>query len=1056
MKSNVKILLLSLLLLLCFGASAAVVAQAQPSVVGRWSSVPDLPFFPVHVHVLPTGQVMIWPGDQGISGNNTRMWDPVTATTSPLALPGYDVFCSGHSFLADGRLFVSGGHIQNGIGLSNASAYNPVTNVWTSMPNMNAGRWYPTNTTLANGDALVVSGSIDNTVGENRLPQVFQAASGNWRDLTNAQINLDLYPRMHVAPNGKVINTAPNTTTRYLDTSGTGAWTVVGNHSVSVYRDYGSSVMYDNGKVLVMGGGDPPTRTAEVIDLNAPSPVWRSVAQMAFARRQVNATILPDGKVLVTGGTSGPGFNDTTAPVYAAEMWDPATEMWTTMASAAIPRLYHSAVVLLPDGRLLSTGGNGYPQAEIYEPPYLFQGTRPTITSAPGAVTYGQTFFVGTPDAAGIAQVTWIRLSSVTHAFNMDQRFSRLSFSQAAGGLNVVAPSSANLAPAGYYLLFILNSNGVPSVAKIIRIDTTNEPAPVPVLNSLSPSSANAGGAAFTLTVNGSNFVSGSVVQWNGAARTTTFVNTTQLTAVIPASDIAAAGTAQVTVFNPAPGGGTSNPRTFTINAATGQLVAAYSFDEGAGSTVADTSGNNNTGTISGATWTTQGKYGNALSFDGVNDNVNIPANPSIGNLTSNFTMSAWVYLNNLTSVHAIWDTAESPSSNVGLSFRLANTTGLLIFTTKGVKDYISSTAVVSTGVWTHVAVVLDSGFDATFFVNGVQKDTITHTIGGNANTTQATFIGAAADNGVNPVRFWMDGRIDNMRIYNRALTPAEIQNDMNTPVGGGGATNPVPALTTLVPNSSTAGGAAFTLTVNGSNFVTSSVVRWNGAARTTTFVSSAQLTAAIPASDIATAGTAPVTVFNPAPGGGTSNALTFTINAANPVPSLTTVSPSSATAGGSAFTLTVNGSNFVSGATVQWNGATRTTTFVNSTQVTAAIPASDIAVAGSAQVTVVNPAPGGGTSNALTFTINTATINFTLTVSKSGNGTVTSTPAGISCGGDCSEIYTSGTMVTLTATPQNKNFTFTGWSGAGCTGTGLCTVTMDANKTVTAAFARQ
>ena len=176
------------------------------------------------------------------------------------------------------------------------------------MPNMNAGRWYPTNTTLATGDALVVSGSIDNTVGENLLPQVFQTASSTWRSLTNAQIGLDLYPRMHLAPNGRVFNTAPSTATRYLDTSGTGSWSVVGNHSVNVYRDYGSSVMYDNGKILVMGGADPPTNTAEVIDLNAASPAWRSVASMAFARRQLNATVLPDGQVLVTGGTSGPGL----------------------------------------------------------------------------------------------------------------------------------------------------------------------------------------------------------------------------------------------------------------------------------------------------------------------------------------------------------------------------------------------------------------------------------------------------------------------------------------------------------------------------------------------------------------------------------------------------------------------------------------------------------------------------------------------------------------------------------------------------------------------------
>ena len=159
-----------------------------------------------------------------------------------------------------------------------------------------------------------------------------------------------------------------------------------------------------------------------------------------------------------------------------------------------------------------------------------------------------------------------------------------------------------------------------------------------------------------------------------------------------------------------------------------------------------------------------------------------IPANSPVGNLTSNFTMSAWVFLNNLTTLHTIWDTAESPASNMGLAFKTLASTGRLELTTKGVKDYSSLTASVPTGVWTHVAVVLNSAFAATFFVNGVQKDTITHTVGGNANTTQATFIGGAADDGVNPVRFWMDGRIDNLRIYNRALSPTEIQNDMNTP----------------------------------------------------------------------------------------------------------------------------------------------------------------------------------------------------------------------------------------------------------------------------------
>jgi len=185
---------------------------------------------------------------------------------------------------------------------------------------------------------------------------------------------------------------------------------------------------------------------------------------------------------------------------------------------------------------------------------------------------------------------------------------------------------------------------------------------------------------------------------------------------------------------------------------------------------------------------------------------------------------------------------------------------------------------------------------------------------------------------------------------------------------------NPVPATTSLSPASATAGGAAFTLTVNGSNFITDSVVRWNGTDRTTTYVSSTQLTASITAADIATAGTASVTVFNPAPGGGISNAQVFVISVPdNPVPATTSLSPASATEGGAAFTLTVNGSNFIAGSVVRWNGLDRTTTYVSSTQLTASITAADIATAGTASVTVFNPAPGGGISNAQVFTVSVA-----------------------------------------------------------------------------------
>ena len=576
------------LFVLCFGFFNNAAAQ-DLSVVGRWSRVPDLPFFPVHVHVLPTGKVMIWPGDiggqpPGASGNDPRDWDPATATVSPLTKPGYDLFCSGHAFLADGRLFVAGGHMDNGVGLPNASIYDPFTNLWTSTPNMNAGRWYPTVTPLPDGDVLVVSGSIDTLVGENRLPQVFQAGSNTWRNLTNAQIALDLYPRMHLAPNGRVFNSSPSTVTRYLNTSGTGGWTTVANHSVDVYRDYGSSVIYDNGKILVMGGGDPPTNTAEVIDLNASTPAWRSVGSMAVARRQLNATILPDGKVLATGGTSGPGFNNPNTPVFAAELWDPATENWTTMASAGITRIYHSAVVLLPDGRLLSTGGNAFTQAEIYEPPYLFKGARPTIASAPGTVSSGQTFFVQTPDASNISQVNWIALSSTTHAFNMNQRINRLSFSQVTGGLNVVAPADANLAPPGYYMLFILNTNGVPSVAKVIQATSgggTN-PGTLQFSSATYSVAENGGNATITITRTGgsSGAVGVTFATGNGTAtapadytavsQTVSFANadTANKTINIPIIDDSAVEgneTVNLTLSSPTGGATLGNPSTAAL-----------------------------------------------------------------------------------------------------------------------------------------------------------------------------------------------------------------------------------------------------------------------------------------------------------------------------------------------------------------------------------------------------------------------------------------------------------------------------------------------------------
>lgn len=471
--------------------SAPARVQTTPSIVGQWSSPSYWGIVSIHTHLLPNGRVLLWSRDQNcdetgcfgdvLGSTSTRVINPVNGLVMAYSYNSTtNMFCSGHAFLPDGRLLVTGGHHgQDGLGEPHTNIFNSANNTWTRVADMNAGRWYPTNATLGNGEVLVVSGTDLN--GQlNTLPQVWQTnIGGGWRSLTGAAgLGQSLYPWMLVAPNGKVFNSGPDQPTRYLDTTGAGAWSFVANSNFG-FRDTGSSVMYDDGKVLIVGGG-PPTSTAEVIDLNAPVPSWRFVGSMANARRQMNATLLPDGKVLVTGGTSGSGFNNSVGAVFSAEMWDPVTEAWSTMASMQVPRLYHSWAILLPDGRVLA-GGGGYPpgtggdsnhyDVEYYSPPYLFKGARPTITSAPTTVGYNQTFSIATPDRASITKVTWVRLSSVTHSFNQNQRINRLSFVQNATGLSITTPSNGNVCPPGHYMLFIINGNGVPSVAKIIRIN---------------------------------------------------------------------------------------------------------------------------------------------------------------------------------------------------------------------------------------------------------------------------------------------------------------------------------------------------------------------------------------------------------------------------------------------------------------------------------------------------------------------------------------------------------------------------------------------------------
>jgi galactose oxidase len=464
--------------LLTLATAVAVAARPAgahpPEVDGQWSAVETWPVSATHAHLLPSGQVLFW--SEFMDGDRAYLWDPGTDQVTAAPPPGYNVFCAGHAFLGDGSLLVAGGHADTpwpDTGLPFASTFGPAG--WMRLRDMYQGRWYPTVVTLDDGRALVASGWLHE--GElDDLPQIWEPATRRWLDLDTARLTEELYPRMLLAPDGRVVEAGPDTLTRVLDVGGTGTWFPLGRTAGSDTRTYGSAVLYGPGKILIMGGGDPPLDTAERIDLGDAVPRWRPAASMAHARRQLNATLLPDGRVLVTGGSAGPGFDDGTSAVLPAEVWDPATDTWTTLAAAADYRGYHATALLLPDGRVLSAGGRlpgtstPQPTAEVFSPPYLFQGPRPRITAAPAGIVPGDGFHVVTPDATHVSRVTLLRLGSATHAFDMNQRFLELAFTRNGDGLDVKAPATSALAPPGDYMLFLLSSTGVPSLARVVRV----------------------------------------------------------------------------------------------------------------------------------------------------------------------------------------------------------------------------------------------------------------------------------------------------------------------------------------------------------------------------------------------------------------------------------------------------------------------------------------------------------------------------------------------------------------------------------------------------------
>jgi hypothetical protein len=333
---------------------------------------------------------------------------------------------------------------------------------------------------------MVFSGTDENG-NTNISVEIYTVGSG-FGPAMDAPFTPPLYPWLHVLPNGTLFYSGSTPTSSIFNPS-TNTWTTnVATTNYGGTRKYGSSVLLPltpaNGykpRVMIFGGGNPSTKTTEIIDLSVGNPKWVYGPNMSAPRIEMDATMLPNGKILASGGSLNDEDSNTAS--RNADMYDPATNTFSPAGTDAFDRLYHSVTLLMPDATVWVAGGNPVrgtyeEHMEIYSPPYLFNSdgslaTRPSITGAPGGFSYGNVFQVQTPDAANISSVVLMRNGSSTHAFDMDQRSVGLSFTAGSGTLTVTGPPSSNIAPPGYYMMFILNGSGVPSVAAMVQVTSS-------------------------------------------------------------------------------------------------------------------------------------------------------------------------------------------------------------------------------------------------------------------------------------------------------------------------------------------------------------------------------------------------------------------------------------------------------------------------------------------------------------------------------------------------------------------------------------------------------
>jgi hypothetical protein len=501
----------------------------DPKRDGQWETLPfHSGVLAVHAALLPKGKVLFFAGsgssatrfaapDFGsmVDGIFTSVvWDPNAAPPNNFFHPTtlfapngrpFDFFCGGDTLLADGRLLSAGGtgHYNPFTGRNDACVFDPMAQKWSFVNSMAHGRWYPTLITLGDGRALAATGlTEDMNNPHNMTLEIFAPGNNTWQllHLPNGFPGLPLYAHLFLMADGRVFfdggrmddDLAVDPCIIDLTHNPVQMTPVFGMDGGGM-RNQSASVLLppaQGQKVMIMGGGPAgkPNKTdaidnVDIVDLKGPNPHFVPASPLNFARLHLNAVLLPDHTVFVTGGSLKQ--EDQPLARLIPEIYDPATDTWTPMAPSTVPRLYHSTALLLPDGRVVTAGGNPdggthvqwdhdaeeEMRLEVFHPPYLFRGQRPTITSAPAQCTHGQTIQITSPQAASTKWVSLISNCVTTHSFDSNQRLVDLDIVTRSGGVvKATVPQNRNIAPPGWYMLFLVDNDDVPSVGAWIQL----------------------------------------------------------------------------------------------------------------------------------------------------------------------------------------------------------------------------------------------------------------------------------------------------------------------------------------------------------------------------------------------------------------------------------------------------------------------------------------------------------------------------------------------------------------------------------------------------------